>query len=105
MPDSRCGRSRLEPRWWGSVRSRSARRSRADRGAVKRTPARRTTMLRTIFLNVSGRCNLSCAYCFAAQGAYRDAQRMMDLGRAQAAIDCLLEEMDDAGPGEVVFFG
>jgi uncharacterized protein len=62
-------------------------------------------MLRTIFLNVSGQCNLSCAYCFAAQGAYRDGPRMMDGGTARAAIDCLFGNMGRARSGEVVFFG
>jgi uncharacterized protein len=62
-------------------------------------------MVRAIFLCISGRCNLACSYCFAAQGAYGEAPNMMDWPVAQRAIDSLIRWMGRARSGQILFFG
>jgi len=60
----------------------------------------------SISLNVSSSCNLSCAYCYAAQGNFGGSQpRPMTFETARHAIDSLLAQADPAAPITVGFMG
>jgi uncharacterized protein len=60
----------------------------------------------SISLNVSSSCNLSCSYCYAAQGSFHGAQpEPMKWEVARAAIDKLLSAADHAVPVTVGFLG
>ena len=60
----------------------------------------------SISLNVSSSCNLSCGYCYAAQGGFGGAQpKPMGWETAQAAIDRLLAGATRAAPVTIGFLG
>ena len=60
----------------------------------------------SISLNVSSSCNLSCSYCYAAQGSFEGAQPSpMSWEVAQAAIDKLLCDADPGAPITIGFLG
>ncbi len=60
----------------------------------------------SISLNVSSSCNLSCSYCYAAQGSFQGAQPSpMTWEVARAAIDKLLSDADPQAPITVGFLG
>ncbi len=61
---------------------------------------------RSISLNVSSGCNLSCSYCYASQGSFAGAQsQYMSEATARAAVDRLLESSDPSLPVTVGFMG
>jgi uncharacterized protein len=57
----------------------------------------------TLYLNVSGKCNLECVYCYANFGAYQSEARMMTGETAVRTIDRFMNEFGSIGT--VVFFG
>ncbi len=60
----------------------------------------------SISLNVSSSCNLSCSYCYAAQGSFQGAQpNPMPWEVARAAIDKLLSEADPLAAITIGFLG
>jgi len=60
----------------------------------------------SISLNVSSSCNLSCSYCYAAQGSFQGAQPSpMSWHVTQAAIDKLLRDADPLAPITIGFLG
>ena len=60
---------------------------------------------RTLVLNVANDCNLGCSYCFAAQGDYGTAKRMMSEETARRSVDFLLANSGTHKSVTVVFFG
>ncbi len=61
--------------------------------------------LKAMCLHVSHDCNLRCRYCFAGQGSYGGANKIMSLEVAKAAIDFLVEKSVGRRNLEVDFFG
>ncbi len=61
--------------------------------------------LKAMCLHVSHDCNLRCKYCFAGQGGYGGAPKVMSLEVAKAAIDFLVEKSVGRRNLEVDFFG
>lgn len=61
--------------------------------------------LRAICLNVAHRCNMSCAYCFAAEGSYGAKQGLMSEQVARDAIDFLFAGAVPGARLEIDFFG
>ena len=58
-----------------------------------------------LFLNVANCCNLSCPYCFAAQGTYNKKKGMMTLKTAKKAIDFIFQKVDAKHDVSIIFFG
>lgn len=61
--------------------------------------------LKAMCLHVSHDCNLRCKYCFAEQGVYGGAPKIMTLEVARKAIDFLIEKSVGRHNLEVDFFG
>lgn len=61
--------------------------------------------LKAMCLHVSHDCNLRCKYCFAEQGVYGGAPKVMSLKVAKKAIDFLIEKSVGRHNLEVDFFG
>lgn len=61
--------------------------------------------LKAMCLHVSHDCNLRCQYCFAGQGGYGGAPKVMSLPVAKAAIDFLVEKSVGRRNLELDFFG
>jgi len=68
-------------------------------------PPEYTGIIKSLCLNISHRCNLKCAYCFADGGAYGEKAENMPLETAIAAIDFLIEKSGSVQNLEVDFFG
>lgn len=60
--------------------------------------------IKALCLHVTHDCNLRCGYCFANQGDYRTARRLMSTGVAFKAIDFLIEH-SARDKIEIDFFG
>ncbi|WP_010630581.1 thioether cross-link-forming SCIFF peptide maturase [Sporolactobacillus vineae] len=66
---------------------------------------KRKTYIKALCLNVAHTCNLSCEYCFAAQGKYHGPRAMMSFEVGKRAIDFLLENSGFHHRLDVDFFG
>ncbi len=69
--------------------------------ALKRKPGR----LKALCLNVAHTCNLTCSYCFAAQGRYHGQAALMSLEVGRRALDYLVAQSAGRRNLEVDFFG
>jgi uncharacterized protein len=69
-----------------------------------KTTLKRTGEIKSLCLNVCHACNLTCSYCFAAQGTYH-AEAYMPLKTARAAVDFLIEKSGKKRNLEIDFFG
>lgn len=61
--------------------------------------------LKALCLNVAHICNLTCSYCFAAQGNYHGDAAIMSFEVGKAALDMLVEKSGSRYNLEVDFFG
>ena len=61
--------------------------------------------LKALCLNVAHICNLTCSYCFAAQGNYHGDAAIMSFEVGKAALDMLVEKSGSRCNLEVDFFG
>ncbi len=66
---------------------------------------RKPTQLKALCLNVAHTCNLTCSYCFAAQGKYHGKQALMPFEVGKAALDYLIANSGSRRHLEVDFFG
>ncbi|MCI1882381.1 MAG: thioether cross-link-forming SCIFF peptide maturase [Sporolactobacillus sp.] len=66
---------------------------------------RRKTYIKALCLNVAHTCNLSCSYCFAAQGKYHGPRAVMSAEVGKRAIDFLLENCGFHRNLDIDFFG
>ena len=69
--------------------------------AIRREPGR----LKALCLNVAHTCNLTCSYCFAAQGHYQGEAALMSFEVGKRALDYLVEQSQGRRNLEVDFFG
>lgn len=65
----------------------------------------RHTEVKALCLHVAHTCNLSCEYCFAAQGRFKGEAALMSLDVGKRAIDFLIENSGNRRNLEVDFFG
>ncbi len=65
----------------------------------------RSTVVKALCLHVAHTCNLSCSYCFAAQGRYQGARGLMSFEVGKRAMDFLIEHSGTRRNLEVDFFG
>lgn len=61
--------------------------------------------LKALCLNVAHTCNLTCSYCFAAQGRYHGEQALMSFEVGKQALDYLVAQSTGRRNLEVDFFG
>jgi uncharacterized protein len=61
--------------------------------------------IKALCLHVAHTCNLSCDYCFAAQGKYHGERALMSLETGKRALDFLVENSGNQKNLEVDFFG
>lgn len=61
--------------------------------------------VRSISLNVAQSCNMGCRYCYADEGRFGGAPRMMESAVAEAAVDRLIAESDPGAPLLLGFMG
>lgn len=61
--------------------------------------------IKTVNINISSKCNLSCIYCFAEEGTYEDSYKDMSLNTLKKILDNLTQERHDSTPVNVVLFG
>ena len=66
---------------------------------------KREAVVKAICLHVAHDCNMSCRYCFADQGAFDGARKLMSLETGQKALDYLLQNSGTRHNLEVDFFG
>ncbi|MFT8872830.1 MAG: thioether cross-link-forming SCIFF peptide maturase [Sporolactobacillus sp.] len=66
---------------------------------------KRKTYVKALCLNVAHTCNLTCDYCFAAQGKYHGERAVMSFDVGRRAIDFLLEACGHHRHLDVDFFG
>ncbi|NLD52125.1 MAG: radical SAM protein, partial [Clostridiales bacterium] len=63
------------------------------------------TLLKALCLNVAHTCNLTCSYCFAAQGKYAGGAALMPYDTGRQALDFLVRQSGGRRNLEVDFFG
>ncbi len=63
------------------------------------------TQLKALCLNVAHTCNLTCSYCFAAQGKYAGGTALMSYETGREALDFLVQQSGRRRNLEVDFFG
>ena len=61
--------------------------------------------VKALCLHVAHTCNLSCDYCFAAQGKYHGDRALMSFEVGKRALDFLIENSENQKNLEVGFFG
>ena len=61
--------------------------------------------VKALCLHVAHTCNLSCEYCFAAQGKYHGDRALMSFEVGKRALDFLIENSENQKNLEVDFFG
>lgn len=61
--------------------------------------------VKALCLHVAHTCNLSCEYCFAAQGKYHGERALMSFEVGKRALDFLIENSGNQKNLEVDFFG
>lgn len=65
----------------------------------------RHTEVKALCLHIAHTCNLTCDYCFAAQGKFHGKSALMSLEVGKRAIDFLIENSGKRRNLEVDFFG
>lgn len=65
----------------------------------------RSTVVKALCLHVAHTCNLSCEYCFAAQGKFHGKAGLMSFETGKRALDFLIENSGTRRNLEVDFFG
>lgn len=65
----------------------------------------RSNVVKALCLHVAHSCNLSCAYCFAAQGKFHGEAALMPFEVGKRALDFLVENSGTRRNLEVDFFG
>ena len=65
----------------------------------------RHTEVKALCLHIAHTCNLTCDYCFAAQGKFHGKSALMSLDVGKRAIDFLIENSGKRKNLEVDFFG
>ena len=68
---------------------------------LKRNP----DLVKALCLHVAHACNLTCSYCFAAQGHYQGQEALMPLSVGKQALDFLVKRSGARKHLEVDFFG
>ncbi|HAG69395.1 MAG TPA: thioether cross-link-forming SCIFF peptide maturase [Lachnospiraceae bacterium] len=66
---------------------------------------KRSPVVKALCLLVSHSCNLSCDYCFAAQGRFKGKSGLMSFETGRRALDFLVENSGTRKNLEVDFFG
>ncbi|MBR1796450.1 MAG: thioether cross-link-forming SCIFF peptide maturase [Clostridiales bacterium] len=66
---------------------------------------KRRWFLKALCLHVAHTCNLSCSYCFAAQGKFHGKQGLMSFETGKRAIDFLIENSGYHKNLDIDFFG
>jgi uncharacterized protein len=61
--------------------------------------------IKALCLHVAHTCNLTCDYCFAAQGKFNGERALMSLETGKRALDFLIENSGNQRNLEVDFFG
>ena len=61
--------------------------------------------VKAMCLHIAHDCNLRCKYCFAGEGDYGGAKRLMDIETAKRAIDFLIAHSGTRRNLEIDFFG
>jgi uncharacterized protein len=61
--------------------------------------------LQTLSLNVAQACNMSCGYCYAGEGKFGGAARLMPVAVARTAVDRLIAESSTGADLVVGFMG
>lgn len=56
-------------------------------------------------LAIAQKCNLGCSYCYAAQGGFGSASKMMDLETAKQSIDFILRDKIGGEKIQISFMG
>lgn len=64
-----------------------------------------SNVIKALCLHVAHTCNLSCSYCFAAQGKYHGDQALMTFDVGKQALDFLIAHSGSRVNLEVDFFG
>ncbi len=62
-------------------------------------------IIKALCLHVAHTCNLTCSYCFAAQGRYTGKEALMTYEVGKEALDFLIKNSGDRVNLEVDFFG
>ncbi|MBQ3132971.1 MAG: thioether cross-link-forming SCIFF peptide maturase [Clostridia bacterium] len=65
----------------------------------------RSTVVKALCLHVAHTCNLTCNYCFAAQGKFHGDRALMSFEVGKRALDFLVENSGNRVNLEVDFFG
>lgn len=65
----------------------------------------KTNEIKALCLHVAHTCNLTCSYCFAAQGKYQGEHALMSFEVGKAALDFLIKNSGKRKNLEVDFFG
>ena len=65
----------------------------------------RPTVVKALCLHIAHDCNLSCRYCFAAEGEYHGERAVMSLEVGKKALDFLVKNSGSRVNLEVDFFG
>ena len=65
----------------------------------------RSTVVKALCLHVAHTCNLTCNYCFAAQGKFHGDRALMSFEVGKRALDFLIENSGSRVNLEVDFFG
>lgn len=63
------------------------------------------TRISALNLNMTGKCNLACVYCYAQGGDYARIQKDMDAPMALQTLDEALQASDPSLPFRIEFFG
>jgi len=59
----------------------------------------------TLWLGISHKCNLNCAYCFANEPRYVGEKQLMSKDTARQAVDFLISHSGDEEELGIIFFG
>jgi uncharacterized protein len=65
----------------------------------------RGAVIKALCLHAAHACNMSCAYCFADEGAFTGEKSLLSAETGRMAIDFLLEQSGDRRNLEIDFFG
>ncbi len=79
--------------------------SNADYTGLAEVFISKESVIKAMCLHVAHTCNLTCSYCFAAQGKYKGEQALMSFETGKAAFDFLIKNSGSRKNLEVDFFG